>query len=165
MRMKQTFRNHLKALEFNITVFLLVLGFCLYFNYGLETFLWVQLVFGVVVNFWAIAIHIQYSIKNAGEEAEVTTNGITIWKNKSATFYPKEDLVEIMVMKSAAKDKGSFQISSLDSYYYARITTKAGQFIFITCLMSPEVDTEVQKLEGVPLERRRGAGFLSKRRV
>lgn len=153
--MRQTIGNHLRALSINVIYFLLVLVICIYYTVDWECFFFVQLALGVLFNFWAIVIHIQYAIRNAGEEIEIHSEGITIWKKGNSRFYPKRDFAKIMVSKSARLDNGGSPVSSIESYYYARISTLEGNNIFITCLMSPKVDKEIQKLTGVPFERRR----------
>ncbi len=50
-------------------------------------------------------------------------------------------------------DAWGFPLLAMEFYYYARVITNSGEELIITRLLTPEVEKEVQKLEGVPVER------------
>ena len=51
-------------------------------------------------------------------------------------------------------------ITAMEYYRYARIITKTGEEIIITCLMTLDLEEAVKELQGVPYERKKRLAFL-----
>ena len=155
MILRQTFKNHVVLLEFTITVTVLLIGIWWYFfNFEKDTLV-VMGIFHGVFTFPALYLHIEYAMKNAGEEIEISYNEVLVRKHGQERRYNSSDLSKIIVYKSASLDRGGIPLSAMEHYNFARLIAKNGEEIIITCLMSRKVDEEVRQLGGVLYERKK----------
>jgi hypothetical protein len=159
MILKQRFKNHIVVSEFTWTSILILLGIWWYLDYDSDV-LFIGGLFHLVFSIPALYMHVEYSIRNAGEEIEINPNELIVRKNGLEHSYHNSDLAKIIVYKSASLDRGGVPLSAMEYYRYARIITKKGDEIIITCLMVLKVEEAVKTLQGVPYERKKGLAFL-----
>lgn len=157
MILKQTFRNHLAALEFTfiINILSIIMG---YLVFAFDPAFWISLTgFNALFTFPALYLHLEYVLANSGVEIEISSDRITIRKQGKEQSFDTSELSKITVYKSANMDSWGIPFTAVEYYYYARIETNLGTDIIITCLMTREVEKEVRRLRGVPYTRKKGA--------
>ena len=103
----------------------------------------------------AVYLHIEYTIRNFGDEIEIDNDSIKGKKNGVYWKFNKTELSKIIIYKSASLDNWGIPFSQMEYYRFARIITKSGDEIIITCLLCLKVDEEVQKLNNVPIQRKK----------
>jgi hypothetical protein len=161
MKYKISLRNHLKALEFLIIVSFLMLAFVLYDKYYSEVshprIEYDILVFWLISALPVIYLHIEYYWHNRGSMLEIDAWEKTlVYTNKFGVSetYSFEDLSKIIVKMPPNMYRGSgFQALPFEQYHHAKIFTKSGKEIIVTCLMARKVMNVVNSISGVPVEK------------
>ena len=116
-------------------------------------FVFIFTIFWIIYTIPVIYLHSEYYLNNRGEIYKIDSNGITLWKSGAKQKYRSKELDRIILYKSANMDAWGFPLLAMEFYYYARVINNSGEELIITRLLTPEVEKEVQKLEGVPVER------------
>jgi hypothetical protein len=160
MILKQNLKNHFIISEFTWSMTLILFGAWWYFDYDPDILL-IGGLFHFLFTIPAIYLHISYTIRNAGEEIEITSNEIIVRKNGKEKKYSSSDLSKIIVYKSASLDRAGIPFTAMEYYRYARIVAKTGEEIIITCLMVLDVEGAVKQLTGVSYERKKRLALLS----
>lgn len=159
MVMRQSIMNHVRASGFTlITTFIFILIWW-YLNFD-EDFLVVVGLFQLIFTLPAVYIHVSYTLRNFGEEIEIKHDSIVVNKHGHQKLYSKDDLVQITLFKPASLDNGGIPLSAMDYYKYARISTKIGDEIIISCLMSVDFENYLRELKGIPFKRKTGLALL-----
>ncbi len=153
-QLKLSFVNHLRAASFHIIGTMLMFLFVWFYKFE-PNMVFIFTCFWIAYTIPVLYLHAEYTIRNAGEEIEINQNELVVKRNGNELKYKGEDLSKIIVYKSASLDSW-MQFIAAESYFYCRIITNGGEEVIITCLMSRKLDQEVQKLSGVPLERKKG---------
>jgi hypothetical protein len=125
-----------------------------YYNYDLGVLI-VAGIYYLLFTLPSFYLHFEYAIKNAGEEITINHDEIIVRKNGKERRYSDTDLAEIIVYRSASLDKWGIPFTAMEYYHYARIITKSGVEIIITCLLTPKVDEVVRRFGRVDYERRK----------
>lgn len=159
MILKQTLRNHIIVSWFTWFVTIILFGIWGFLDYDTD-FLLVGGLFHLLFTIPAVYIHIEYTISNWGEEIEVNYNEIIIRKHGQIRSFNSNELERIIVYKPASLDKTGIPLSAMEYYYYARIISKKGEEIVITCLMTLELEEVLKKMSGVTFERKKRLAFL-----
>jgi uncharacterized membrane protein YhdT len=154
MILRQTFRNHFKVLNFALTTALMYLIIWWYFDYYLDILIGIGS-FYLLFTLPSFYLHLEYAIRNAGEEITINPNEIIVRKHGKERRYSESDLAEIIVYKSASLDRWGMPFTAMEYYHYARIITKSGEEIIITCLLTPKVEEVVRRFSKVDYERRK----------
>lgn len=162
MNYKITFANHLKALEFFIIVLLIIIGFGWYQSNqnNLDESLRNGLITFALLSFLPVLyLHIEYYYYNRGTELEIDTwdkKLIHTDKTGITEAYNFDDLSKIIINMPPNMYRGSsFQILPFEQYHYAKIYTKSGKEIIITCLMARKVQDLLGSIRGVPVEKKK----------
>lgn len=153
--LKQSIARHFYVSGFIWSMIPVLFGIWWYFNFDRSALI-IAAIYYAVLTIPALYLHISYSIKNRGEEIAISSDDITVKKNGIEHTYNKSELEEISIYKSASLDKWGIPFSAMEYYYYVRILTKSGEEVIITCLMGRDIDEEVKKLSGIPIERHKG---------
>ncbi|MFM2224477.1 MAG: hypothetical protein RJA07_679 [Bacteroidota bacterium] len=162
--MKITFFNQIYTLWFHLLGTLLIIlffVFCINFS---------EVAILGVFGWWLfqtipiLYLHIDYYLRNKGEEIEVNNDGIRIRNGNISKFFSKDEIKYVYVYKSKNIEKWGFPLMGLEFYYFARITMKSEAVIFITCLMGRNLESELQKLEGVFVQKK-GTFFCTTRSI
>ncbi|MDD4972401.1 MAG: hypothetical protein PHT07_23475 [Paludibacter sp.] len=104
----------------------------------------------------ALYLHIEYWIKNKGEEYEIRDSEIIQRKYGKEKCYKNQDIEKIIVYLSPSLYKNSnFHLLSIESYHYARIRLKTGEEIVLTCLLAPRMDKTLRQMKGILFEKRK----------
>jgi hypothetical protein len=147
MTAKITFKNQILASQFFwITSIMLFFGVW-YFQFEPIVLLG-ALGFQFVFSFPGWYLHVEYYLKNRGQEVTITSNSVTIKDKNGEKHYSNGEIEKIIFYRPG----GGFL--SMNSYYYASIILKSGEEIIITRLLTPKVAEFVQNLYGVPFERK-----------
>ncbi len=146
--------NHLYALFSLFIVFLIFLIILIWQKFNNDALLILSIIF-VIDALPALYLHIEYWLENYGNEYEILPDRIIFNKRGRITTYLVKDIKEIFIYKSASIDKGGIPFAAFESYYYARIITKSGEELIITCLLTPKVEEVVRQLRGVPIIRKK----------
>ena len=160
MILKQSIRNHIIVSGFTWIMTGILFAVWWYLNYDPD-FLLIGGLFHLLFTIPAIYLHVEYSIRNAGEEIEINHNEIIVRKNGQERRFTSSDLSKIIVYKSASLDRAGIPFSAMEYYRYARIIAKTGEEIIITCLMVLDLERAVKQLTGVPYERKKRLALLS----
>lgn len=102
----------------------------------------------------ALYLHIDYWLKNRGEEYEIRDSEIILRKHGKVISYRNQDIEKIIVYLSPSLYKNSnFHLLAIESYHYAKIRLKTGDELILTCLLEPRMDKALKQMKGVLLER------------
>lgn len=159
MILRQSFKNHIIVSGFTWIITAILLVVWRYLNYDPD-FLLIGGLFHLLFTIPALYLHIEYSIRNAGEEIEINYNEIIVRKNGDERKYSINELSKVIVYKPASLDKRGMPFSAMEYYRYARIITKSGEEIIITCLMTLDIEGAVKQLSGISYERKKRIAFL-----
>jgi len=148
--------NHFQALSFHIigTIFMLIVVYFLNFDQDAIT---VFSAIWIVYTIPTFYLHTEYWLRNYREEYKVSSSEIAYWSKGKAKrkVVKSEEIQKIIIYRSASLDRGGIQLTPIESYHYARINTKSGEEIIITCLLTPKIEKIFRKLAGVPIERKK----------
>jgi len=104
----------------------------------------------------ALYLHIEYWIKNKGEEYEIRDREIILRKHGKEITFKNQDIEKIIVYLSPSLYKNSnFHLLAIESYHYAKIRLKTGEELVLTCLLAPRIDKALKQMKGVLFERRK----------
>ncbi len=154
MKLSQKFSNHFKPLIFHLvgtTIMVLCLA-CLHFQ---KEMIFVFEIIWIIYTLPVLYLHLEYYLWNWNLLVDINDDSIKITKNGKQKTYPLDNLSRILVYKSASLDNGGIQILPLESYFYAKILTKHNEVIIITCLICPNLEDVIMKLNGIPYERKK----------
>ena len=107
----------------------------------------------------AIYMHISYSIRNAGDKIELNSTDLILERKGFIKVFNYREIKRIVVYRSQSINQ-SGKIPSINSYQFARLTTKSEDEIIITCLMTLNLEEIISKIPGVTHERKKGFAFL-----
>lgn len=154
MILRQTFKNHFLVLWFALVTALTPFVLWWYYDYNFGVLIGTSL-FYLFFTVPSLYLHFEYAIKNTGEEITINPDEIIVRKHGKERRYSESDLAEIIVYKSASLDKWGIPFSAMEYYHFARIVTKSGEEIIITCLLTPKVEAVVRRFSRVDYERRK----------
>lgn len=162
MQLKIKSLYHLRVLYHELSGILLMLV-ALYF---LEFNISAVTIFGIwfaVLTLPVIYLHIEYYLANRGQEVIIKNEELTVISRKGNAYkFKLTELNKVILYKSASLDKGGIPITPFELYNYARIITKSGEQIIITCLMYPKLEEVINELKGVQrIRKKRGFCILS----
>lgn len=120
-----------------------------------KEFIVVFLISWIIYTIPVLYLHTEYWIKNWSEKYEIKEGRIIKYNKRGKKIYNKEDIVKIILYKSASIDKGGIPILAMESYHYARIIMKTGEELIITCLLTPKVDKAIQNFGRVAIQRKK----------
>lgn len=152
--MRLTLGKQFKAMGFHITGTILMIIYIIIYDPN-EITKNVFLVCWVTYFLPAAYLQFQYTKENWGQVIEIEDTGLKIIDQKSERRYNTEELKKITLWKSASLDKGGIQFLPMEGYHYAKIETLDGKNIFITSLLTTDVETAVRRLNGVPYQRKK----------
>lgn len=163
MKYKVTLGNHFKVLEGILFLGLFLIAAVIFLKkYSDVYYLGIE---QDVFVFWAINLlpvlylYIEYYSYNRGSILE-----IDFWKKEFiytnrtgiTETYNFDDFSKIVVYMAPSWLRGSsFQILPFEQYHYARVHTKSGKEIIITCLLTRKVQDTVESISGVPIEKKK----------
>lgn len=149
MILRQSFKNHFIVTKFIWVTTLMFVGVLWYFEFDKDALIIIG-IYHSMFTIPAIYLHIEYYLRNQGEEIEINPYEIIVRKNgKEIKRYRSEELEDISLYKSASIDKRGIQLTPSESYHFARITAKNKDEIIITCLLTPKVEEAVKQMKGV----------------
>ena len=149
-----SFKNHYKAASYNITGLLIMFIFLAWLEFN-EDAVFIFSICWVVYTIPVIYLHLEYYLRNRGEEYEIRNGELIQYRNGEERRFTKESIERIKVYMSASMYKGSsFQLLAIESYHYARIYLKSGEEIIITCLLAPKVEEAIKELN-IPYQKKK----------
>lgn len=155
MALRITLFNHLAALTSLFIAIILTLALLAWLNFDQD----ISLIFGIFYAIDALPslyLHIEYYLKNRGEEYEIKHSEIIRYKHGEKQIFHKSELEKITVyMAPSVYQRSSLHFLAIESYHYARIITKGGEELIITCLLVPKVEEAVKQITGVVYERKK----------
>ncbi len=157
MKLQITFSNNFQALRFHLFGTLLMLIALYFLNFD-RLFL---LVFGCVWVLYTIPtlyLHLKYYQLNKGQEFIISNSEFEIKYNKKreSRIFKKDEIEKIVLCRAASMDKGGIPLSSIETYQHIKIFSKNGYVIYITCLMTPNLDAVLTLFQGVRFVREKG---------
>lgn len=155
IRLRFSFRNNISALLSLIIGFGMILIILLVLQFDQYALLAFGIWYGVDVVI-TLFLHIEYWVRNKGEEYEVYFDELVRFKEGKSTTYKVSDIEKIKVYLSPALYRGSnLHFLGIEAYHYARIYLKSGEELIITCLLTPKVEKALRELRGVKIERKK----------
>lgn len=152
---KITIANHLHVLKFHLIGTLLMIITLGFFSFQKELLIIFSITW-MVYTIPALFLHVEYYLANRNQQLTIIENQIILQERDGhVTNYPFHHLQSVETYRSASLEKGGMQLSSIESYHYACITCVDGKKIFITCLLSPDIEKITNRLNGVPHERKK----------
>ena len=85
-------------------------------------------------------LHIEYYIRNKGEEYELKGDRIIYRKEDREVIYKKEDIKKITVFMANNRFDDGIRMHADADYHFARVFLKSGKVLHLTCLLTPNVD-------------------------
>jgi hypothetical protein len=159
MVIKQKFANHIRVTEFSLSTG--ILSFLLWrFVFYDDVFLLSVSAFYIFSTLPAVYLHIEYFLYSYNKEIEIVDEKIVVRTGFREKVYLWKDLKKIIIYKSGGMDRGSFPMSAMDYYRYARIIAESGEEIIITCLMNMDIEDVIYQIRGVPVERKKRMAFI-----
>ncbi|MGY6561399.1 MAG: hypothetical protein ACXITV_04780 [Luteibaculaceae bacterium] len=154
-RLRFSFRNNISALLSLIIGFVMILIVLIVLQFDPYALLAFGIWYGVDVVI-TLYLHIEYYLKNRGEEYEVRFDELIRYKNGESTTYKVSDIEKIKVYLSPALYRGSnLHFLGIEAYHYARVFLKSGEELIITCLLTPKVEKGLRGLRSVKIERKK----------
>lgn len=154
-RLRFSFRNNISALLSLIIGFVLILIVLIVLQFDPYALLAFGIWYGVDVVI-TLYLHIEYYLKNKGEEYEVHFDQLIRYKNGERETYKVSDIERIKVYLSPALYRGSnLHFLGIEAYHYARVYLKSGEELIITCLLALKVEKALSGLRGVKIERKK----------
>mgnify|MGYP000225727606 CR=1 FL=1 len=152
MILRQTFKAHFISLSYTIVTTVLLLAGWWYFDFDRDYAI-VAGIFHSIFTIPALYLHIEYTVRNFGEEIEITDSRIIVRKNGDERRFNSDELAMAIVYKSASIDRNGIPLTAMECYYFIRILAKNGEEIIVTSLMSRKADTAIRRLTMMPTER------------
>ncbi|MEO9805862.1 MAG: hypothetical protein ABJF04_21570 [Reichenbachiella sp.] len=149
-----TLVNQVRASSIAILGIVLMLIALYFLDFNLDairifSIFWIALILPVVY------LHVEYFFSNLTLKLSLETDKLVLNKGGKDLIYVFTDIEKVILYKSASIDKGGIPMSPMEMYHYARIITKSGEELIITCLMVPKLSELLKQLKGVKLERKK----------
>lgn len=155
MDLKITLKNHYVAIGHAIFVFIGLFIALVYLNFH-PTFIFAFLIWFIVTEGLGIYLHIEYWLRNRGEEYYIEGRILTKIKDGKTEEFTSEEIHEIVIyMSPNMYKKWPLYFFAMEQYHYARVFLKNGERLYITCLLAPRVGKALSNLKGVKIERRK----------
>jgi len=149
MKLKIIPSYHLRVLSHEFSGIAIMLTTLYFLNFENDALLAFGIWF-VIMTIPVIYLHIEYYLKNRGQEVIIKDEELTVISRKGNTYkFKLAELNKVVLYKSASLDKGGIPITPFELYNYARIITKSDKQIIITCLMYPKLEEVINELKGV----------------
>ena len=84
-----------------------------------------------------IFLHIEYLIRNKGEQYELCGERIVQHKEDMEFIYNKEDIKKIEVYVSPNYFNNEIYFTTYANYHYAKIYLRSGEILYLTSLLAP----------------------------
>lgn len=140
--LKNNFISILKTLLFSIFTFCILMGVFFYLSSDFELMSYFIVIF-IIFDFPAWYLFITYFFKTSGSEIHIRENRlIIIDKYKNKVIYEMSDIEYIEFFKS----KSEIALHPAMNYSYIKISLKNKKCIYITCLMTNNLDTIIERL-------------------
>lgn len=157
--LKNKFYNHFKALESGLYLTLLII-LAIYFignDSGFSTQLYSFFGIFYIINLLpALYLHLEYYICNRKEVYEITKNELIRYKNGKRNCYSNDEIHKIVIyMAPSIYRRSNLHFLAIEGYYFARVFTKNGEELNITCLLSDELEEAVRLLSNSAYERKK----------
>lgn len=156
MVLKYTFRSNIQLIISAYIIFLLIMfGGIVWFNY--ERFFIIGFSIAYLINILAgVYLHVEYYKANRHIEYVIYNDRITVLNKGKRTTYLVEELQKIIVyMPPAVYKKSSLTAWAIEEFYYARIITKNGEELILTCLLTSKLENALMQLKEVEYIRRK----------
>lgn len=151
---KITLNNHFRLALFHVFGTGLMLLAIYIFNSNRDI-IFIFFCYWLLYTIPALYLHMEYYFTNKGYEIGINSIELILKKEGLVKTYNINDLSKIIVYKSASLDKGGIQFTAIESYHYARIITKSGEEIVITCLLIPNLDEFLSQLNAIIYQRKK----------
>ena len=126
-----------------------------WYDFSEPAIIGVTIAFGVNA-FPTLYLHWQYYRQNKGEAYRIFSDRILRYKAGKKEEFLAKDILFITVHLSPALYKGShFHFLGIEAYYYACVSLEGGEKLLLTCLLDPELDTTLKRLNGVVIRRKK----------
>lgn len=130
--------KQLKALFYFFIFLLVYIVVILYFNINSTFFILIVLLpLSMYQILPVIFLHIEYLLKNKGEEYELNSHTIIQHKGGKEITYKKNDIKKITVYVSPNYFRDGIYFTAFENYHYAKIILNSGEVLFLTSLLAP----------------------------
>lgn len=153
--------NQLKALSwlfFYILIFIVIVSYFVIKD-GIDG-IFIFIFFFLFQIIPTIYIHVKYYYTDKNKSVEINYNKIKVNSFKTVTIYNDFDIQKIIIYKSANMDSFGIPLMVFENYYFAKIILKNETHFEMTCLLDPEIELKLKKLEKVKFERVKGFSFM-----
>ncbi len=144
-----TLQKQLKSLFFFIVLFFIYVFILYYFlsdSYIDRNMAYMFVGFFCCFLLPALILHVEYYIRNKGEEYELLDDKIILHKNNETYTYTKDDIKKIIVYVSPNYYNDFFYVSAFENYHFAKVELKNGKFLYLTSLLAPRGVDKVLKV-------------------
>lgn len=131
-----TIQNQLKSLFYLIFLFILYVSIATFFNFEIILVCFIGIGF-ILFLFPALVLHIEYYIRNKGEEYELVNDKIILNRKNKIYTYSNEDIKKIVVFVAPNYYFDTFYITAFENYHFAKIELSDGKFLYLTSLLAP----------------------------
>ncbi len=151
---RMTAYNQFRALFLHLfgTLMMIIVLYILNFE---KDFITIFLISWIIYTIPVLYLHVEYWIRSWDVKYKIKEGVIIQYKKNEKEVYNAEDILKIILYKSASIDKGGIPILAMESYHYARVIMRTGDELIITCLLTPKVDKAIQKLGRVTIQRKK----------
>jgi len=140
----------------SVPFFVMVFALVIYY-YSFQKEMVIVVLIGFSINaFPTLYLHWQYYRQNKGEAYRIFSDRILRYKAGKKEEFLAKDILFITVHLSPALYKGShFHFLGIEAYYYASVSLEGGEKLLLTCLLDPELDSTLKRLNGVVIRRKK----------
>lgn len=96
-----------------------------------KDFITIFLISWIIYTIPVLYLHVEYWIRSWDVKYEIKEGVIIQYKKNEKEVYNAEDILKIILYKSASIDKGGIPILAMESYHYARVVMKTGDELII----------------------------------
>ncbi len=155
MKLKFSVNNHWVAISHAVIVFVGLFIALIFFNFDLRL-VFVFLIWFFITEGPGLYLHIEYWLRNKNEVYILEEKGLRIIKNGESEEFPINEIHKIVVYMSPNMYKQwPFYFFSMEQYHYSRVFLKNGSYLYITCLLAPNVYQTLSNLKGVSIKKRK----------
>lgn len=154
MVINNNFRNHLNVWKFQILGSILMVLALFFLKFDHDAVM-IFLIFWLIYTIPAIFLYLEYFFTNIGISMEINVDGLVYCKHGIKSRIYKNQIESITYFLTPNAFKGSsLQFLSIESFQFLKIEVKTGQIIFITNLLSQQLEKDISLLD-IPVRRKK----------
>lgn len=88
-------------------------------------------------------------------QVEITSQHVRVIQSGVEIVYLRDEISNVTVSKSASMDRWGMPLTGMEYYFYVKINLSDGKHLYLTNLLSADIDKQIEVLNEIPIIRKK----------